>query len=80
MNVFNGDLFLRAFSGIFNTASWCLCALGIGQGFMTASPLQLAVATAALANKGVIIQPKLLKSTQAPVFGFSIGANPVNKA
>jgi penicillin-binding protein 2 len=33
---------------------------------MTASPLQLAVATAALANKGVIIQPKLLKSTQAP--------------
>jgi penicillin-binding protein 2 len=39
---------------------------GIGQGFMTASPLQLAVATAALANKGVIIQPKLLKSTQAP--------------
>jgi penicillin-binding protein 2 len=39
---------------------------GIGQGFMTTSPLQLAVATAALANKGVIIQPKLLKSTQAP--------------
>ncbi|MDC9714300.1 MAG: penicillin-binding protein 2 [Gammaproteobacteria bacterium] len=37
---------------------------GIGQGFMTASPLQLAVATAALANKGIIIQPKLLKSTQ----------------
>ncbi len=34
---------------------------GIGQGFMTASPLQLAVATAALANKGMIIQPKLLK-------------------
>lgn len=37
---------------------------GIGQGFMTTSPLQLAVATAALANKGMIIQPKLLKSTQ----------------
>ncbi|CAC9625961.1 Peptidoglycan D,D-transpeptidase MrdA (EC 3.4.16.4) [uncultured Gammaproteobacteria bacterium] len=35
---------------------------GIGQGFMTASPLQLAVSTAALANKGVIIQPKILKS------------------
>jgi cell division protein FtsI/penicillin-binding protein 2 len=29
---------------------------------MTSSPLQLAVATAALANQGVIIQPKLLKS------------------
>ncbi|SHN91779.1 penicillin-binding protein 2 [bacterium endosymbiont of Bathymodiolus sp. 5 South] len=39
---------------------------GIGQGFMTSSPLQLAVATAALANQGVIIQPKLLKSIQAP--------------
>ncbi len=39
---------------------------GIGQGFMTTSPLQLAVATAAIANKGVIIQPKVLKSIQVP--------------
>ncbi len=39
---------------------------GIGQGFMTSSPLQLAVATAALANKGQILKPKLLKNTQAP--------------
>ena len=39
---------------------------GIGQGFMTTSPLQLAVATAALANKGQLIQPKLLKNTQKP--------------
>ncbi|SMN12692.1 Penicillin-binding protein 2 (PBP-2) [Bathymodiolus heckerae thiotrophic gill symbiont] len=37
---------------------------GIGQGFMTTSPLQLAVATAALANKGIIFQPKVLKSIQ----------------
>ncbi len=37
---------------------------GIGQGFMTTSPLQLAVSTAALANKGVIFQPKILKSIQ----------------
>ncbi len=37
---------------------------GIGQGFMTTSPLQLAVSTAALANKGVIFQPKILKSVQ----------------
>ncbi len=37
---------------------------GIGQGFMTTSPLQLAVSTAALANKGVIFQPKILKSMQ----------------
>lgn len=39
---------------------------GIGQGFITATPLQLALATAALANKGRIFQPKLLKNTQAP--------------
>ncbi len=38
---------------------------GIGQGFMTSSPLQLAVATAAIANKGEIFQPTLLKATQA---------------
>uniref|UniRef100_UPI0034DE7E13 penicillin-binding protein 2 n=1 Tax=Candidatus Thiodubiliella endoseptemdiera TaxID=2738886 RepID=UPI0034DE7E13 len=37
---------------------------GIGQGFITTSPLQLAVSTAALANKGVIFQPKILKSMQ----------------
>ncbi len=37
---------------------------GIGQGFMTTSPLQLSVSTAALANKGVIFQPKILKSMQ----------------
>jgi penicillin-binding protein 2 len=39
---------------------------GIGQGFMISSPLQLAVATAALANKGKLFQPKLLKSVQTP--------------
>ena len=39
---------------------------GIGQGFMTSSPLQLAVATAALANKGQIFQPKLLKNIRSP--------------
>lgn len=34
---------------------------GIGQGFMLATPLQLAVSTATLANKGVIVTPKLVK-------------------
>ena len=34
---------------------------GIGQGFITVSPLQLAVITAAIANKGRLFQPKLLK-------------------
>ena len=35
---------------------------GIGQGYMLATPLQLASATATLANKGINIQPHLLKS------------------
>ncbi len=35
---------------------------GIGQGYMLATPLQLAVATATTANKGVLIQPRLLKA------------------
>jgi len=39
---------------------------GIGQGFMTSSPLQLAVATAALSNKGRLFQPKILKNIRLP--------------
>ena len=35
---------------------------GIGQGYMLATPLQLAVSTAILANKGKIIRPKLVQS------------------
>ncbi|MGB5278707.1 MAG: penicillin-binding protein 2 [Gammaproteobacteria bacterium] len=34
---------------------------GIGQGYMLATPLQLAVATTALANKGMRVKPRLLK-------------------
>ena len=37
---------------------------GIGQGFMTASPLQLALATAAIANKGQLLVPQLLMHAQ----------------
>jgi len=37
---------------------------GIGQGFMTASPLQLALATAAIANKGQLLSPQLLMHSQ----------------
>lgn len=40
--------------------------VGIGQGFITSSPLQLAVATAALANKGGLFKPKLLTNIQTP--------------
>ena len=35
--------------------------VGIGQGYMLATPLQLATATAVLANRGKGIQPRLLK-------------------
>ena len=51
---------------------------GIGQGFMTSSPLQLAVATAALANKGKMFQPKLLKNIQSS--GEHIAANDKNNS
>jgi penicillin-binding protein 2 len=37
---------------------------GIGQGFISVTPLQLAVSTAAIANKGVVFEPKLLKNIQ----------------
>ena len=37
---------------------------GIGQGFMLATPLQLAVSTAILANKGVIVTPKLVEAIE----------------
>jgi penicillin-binding protein 2 len=40
---------------------------GIGQGFMTASPIQLALATAAIANKGQLLVPQLLMHTQNSV-------------
>lgn len=39
---------------------------GIGQGFMQVTPLQLAVATAALANRGKKIKPHLLLGEQIP--------------
>lgn len=35
---------------------------GIGQGYMTVTPLQLAAATATLANRGVVVRPRLVKS------------------
>jgi len=39
-------------------------SVGIGQGYLLATPLQLAVATAMLANDGVPVHPRLLKSVQ----------------
>ncbi|SKA33756.1 penicillin-binding protein 2 [Enhydrobacter aerosaccus] len=40
--------------------------LGIGQGYMTATPLQLAVMTARVANGGYDVQPNLLLAKAAP--------------
>lgn len=42
---------------------------GIGQGFMLATPLQLADAIATLANRGDRIQPHILRATQPPGTG-----------
>lgn len=50
-------------------APWYLgemLSVGIGQGYFTATPLQIATATAIMANKGKKITPHLLKSTSAP--------------
>jgi penicillin-binding protein 2 len=42
---------------------------GIGQGYMVATPLQLAVATMALANDGVRYQPQMIRAWREPVSG-----------
>ncbi len=39
-------------------------SIGIGQGYLLTTPLQLAVATATLANGGVPVRPRLLKAVQ----------------
>lgn len=42
---------------------------GIGQGYMLATPMQLAVATAALASRGELIVPRLLHSVKSSIDG-----------
>jgi penicillin-binding protein 2 len=39
-------------------------SVGIGQGYVLATPLQLAAAVATLANDGVLVRPRLLKAVQ----------------
>jgi penicillin-binding protein 2 len=38
---------------------------GIGQGYLTATPLQMAVATAALANGGEVLVPRVVRATRS---------------
>ncbi|MEW5787080.1 MAG: penicillin-binding protein 2 [Pseudomonadota bacterium] len=42
---------------------------GIGQGYVLATPMQLAVATMALANDGVVYKPQLLRAWKDPASG-----------
>lgn len=63
-------------SGVLPSAKWKLqtkgepwylgetIIVGIGQGFMTVTPLQLALANVILANRGKLVMPKLLKYSQ----------------
>jgi penicillin-binding protein 2 len=39
---------------------------GIGQGYMLVTPLQLATMAATLANRGVQVQPRMVRATRAP--------------
>ena len=65
-------------------------SIGIGQGYLLTTPLQLAVATATLANGGVQVHPRLLKAVQdaktqamrevAPVPGNAYTVKPENLA
>lgn len=41
--------------------------MGIGQGYALSTPLQLAKATATLANKGKVVRPRLVSSTSNPI-------------
>ena len=49
---------------------------GIGQGYMLTSPMQLAVATMALANKGVMYKPQLIRGWLDPITGKTTYAAP----
>ncbi|HNQ04306.1 MAG TPA: penicillin-binding protein 2 [Thiobacillaceae bacterium] len=49
---------------------------GIGQGYVLASPMQLAVATMALANNGVMYKPQLVQAWQDPLSGKVVRATP----
>lgn len=53
-----------------------LMSLGVGQGMVSVSPLQMAVATATLANGGYRVQPHLVSAVREPD-GSMLYTNPV---
>lgn len=50
---------------------------GIGQGFMTVTPMQLAQVTAVLAAKGAVFKPRLVTGMRDPVTGATTKIDPV---
>ena len=66
----------HARTGVLPSTAWKMAALGepwypgetlhaaIGQGYMLVTPLQLATATAILANRGKVLPPRLLKAVE----------------
>jgi penicillin-binding protein 2 len=50
---------------------------GIGQGFTLVTPIQLAQATAVLANRGVVHRPRLVTATENGITGERIEFDPV---
>lgn len=49
---------------------------GIGQGYVLSTPLQLAVATAALANRGIRMKPHVVHAIRNPSTGLIEGVTP----
>lgn len=50
--------------------------IGVGQGFMLTTPLQLAQATAILANRGIVYRPHLVSSRRGATMTEPISADP----
>jgi penicillin-binding protein 2 len=50
---------------------------GIGQGFMSATPMQLAQVTAVLAGQGAVFRPRLVTATRDPLTGETTKVDPV---
>ncbi|MES3040122.1 MAG: penicillin-binding protein 2 [Pseudomonadota bacterium] len=43
-----------------------MMSVGIGQGYFTATPLQIALSTAIIASKGQLLRPQMVKSSSGP--------------